>query len=355
MMGRALQLRPFYETFLFEARVYFDTQFQTQAGKLKKGVREPNFLQKDNKLEESDWEAIQALHEILFDFELVVKSLQGDSQGREKRRSSDSEIIDLIQGASWEILDAYEFLLGSLENAKIRVRDLADGEHLVINVNNAWKKLDHYYTKISESPLTYAAAALNPKKKWDSFEIWRDDHPEWIDAAKQQVRDLWRTQYKDLSIDTDNRPEPPKKAPRLSSNKFTNFKNQKRAFGVSTPSSPLTALAEVDEFEQWQQDQDDGEEEEDPRAYWHKRRQKYPCLSRMALDLHTVLPMSAEVERLFSVTGRMVVPLRNRLQANTLSLCQTLRSWYDDGVVRDLDPILKWSKDAVTGTEEPDD
>jgi hypothetical protein len=62
----------------------------------------------------------------------------------------------------------------------------------------------------------------------------------------------------------------------------------------------------------------------------------------MALDLHTVLPMSAEVERLFSVTGHMVTPLRNRLQANTIALCQILRSWYDAGVISDLDSILSW-------------
>lgn len=73
---------------------------------------------------------------------------------------------------------------------------------------------------------------------------------------------------------------------------------------------------------------------------------------RKPLDLHTVLPMSAEVERLFSVTGHMVTPLRNRLQANTISLCQILRSWYDAGVVRDLDPILAWNADETMGEDD---
>jgi hypothetical protein len=64
----------------------------------------------------------------------------------------------------------------------------------------------------------------------------------------------------------------------------------------------------------------------------------------MALKLQTVLPMSVEVERLFSVTGHMVT-LRNRLQANKIVLCQIFRSWYDVGVVADLYPMLSWKTD----------
>ncbi|KAM4060057.1 polyketide synthase dehydratase [Hirsutella rhossiliensis] len=56
----------------------------------------------------------------------------------------------------------------------------------------------------------------------------------------------------------------------------------------------------------------------DPYEYWHTRRFKYPKLSRKALDLLTVAPMSAECERLFSVAGQMVTRLRSRLDALTI-------------------------------------
>ncbi|OBS15736.1 hypothetical protein FPOA_28127 [Fusarium poae] len=338
MMQRALRLKPFYDTFIFEARAHFNSENRTRCGNLRKGVREPYFLQEGNRLEESDWEAIQALHDILLNFELVIKSLQGDSQSREKQRSLGEEAIDQIHGASWEILDAYEFLLDGLETAKGIVAGLPEGDHLVVNVNNAWKKLDSYYAKVGESPLIYAAAVLNPGKRWDAFDGWYEDHPNWIDAARQQVYRLWREQYKDLPIDAEDVLEPPRKALRLSTNKFTNFKKQRR------------------DFELWEHDHAAGDKHvEDPRLYWHKRRQKYPRLSRMALDLHTVLPMSAEVERLFSVTGHMVVPLRNRLHADTLSLCQTIRSWYHAGVIQDLDPMLKWTGNMIPDVEESED
>ncbi|EAQ93229.1 hypothetical protein CHGG_01464 [Chaetomium globosum CBS 148.51] len=347
MMERALQLQPFYETFLFEAKLHVDSQFRTTAGTLKKGAKEPLFLNEENKLTANDWEVISVLKEILLDFELVVKALQGDGQPREKKRSSCDEPISLVQGASWDLLDGYEFLLESLERAKARVEDLVDGEHVAINVNNAWMKLDKYYEKIGQSPLIYAATALHPRHRWGRFEAWREHHADWIEPAKLQVRELWRQQYRDLPVEQKEASEPPTKIPRLSSNRFAIFRTQERTPTNSAPTSPSPfpspALVELDEFERWQLDNSDFDRyEEDPRAYWHKRRNTYPRLARMALDLHTVLPMSAEVERLFSVTGHMVTPLRNRLQANTISLCQILRSWYDAGVIDDLDPILSW-------------
>ena len=98
---------------------------------------------------------------------------------------------------------------------------------------------------------------------------------------------------------------------------------------------------DLDEYEQWQRDINDSDAlVTDPYEYWHTRRLKYPRLSRMALDLLTVPPMSAECERLFSTTGRMVTKSRNRLDASTIGLCQTLRSWLHAGLISSLDRIL---------------
>lgn len=49
---------------------------------------------------------------------------------------------------------------------------------------------------------------------------------------------------------------------------------------------------------------------------------------------------SAECERLFSTTGRMVTKSRNRLDASTIGLHQTLRSWLCAGLIGSLDRIL---------------
>jgi hypothetical protein len=60
----------------------------------------------------------------------------------------------------------------------------------------------------------------------------------------------------------------------------------------------------------------------------------------MALDFLTIQPMSAECERPFPAAGRMVTPLRSRLEAQVIGTCQILRSWLRAGIIRDLDPFF---------------
>ena len=55
----------------------------------------------------------------------------------------------------------------------------------------------------------------------------------------------------------------------------------------------------------------------------------------MAMEVLSVLPMSAECKRLFSSSGRMVSPLRTRLESSTIAMAQALRSWLKAGVIGD--------------------
>ena len=107
---------------------------------------------------------------------------------------------------------------------------------------------------------------------------------------------------------------------------------------VSPSPLPTTSILNEDEYERWQQDKASTDSAcHDPIRYWHARRQEYPRLSRMALDILTIQPMSAERERLFSTAGRIVTPLRSRLDANTIGMAQTLRSWLRAGLIDELD------------------
>lgn len=95
-----------------------------------------------------------------------------------------------------------------------------------------------------------------------------------------------------------------------------------------------------DEYESWCANDGEHIETRDPVAYWHERRHRYPRLSRMALDFLTVQAMSAECERLFSASGRMISPQRTLLDAQIVSMCQVLRSWYRAGLIQQIDPLL---------------
>jgi hypothetical protein len=219
--------------------------------------------------------------------------------------------------------------------------------------------LNEYYEHLNDSPLVYGAAILHPAYRWALFEeLWGDidERRSWITTAKEMVQELWENEYKDLEIRNSEPTLPPKKRLKTSRNRFTAWRTKKRGLAtgglfldddsryspVPLPSPGSSSSGQdLDEYEQWQRDIDNSDAfVTDPYEYWHTRRLKYPRLSRMALDLLTVPPMSAECERLFSTTGRMVTKIRNRLDASTIGLCQTLRSWLRAGLISSLDRIL---------------
>jgi hypothetical protein len=92
-----------------------------------------------------------------------------------------------------------------------------------------------------------------------------------------------------------------------------------------------------DEYEQWQLDREPGERRiRDPIKYWIERQDRYPRLSRMALDFLIIQVMLAECERASSAAGKMVVAERNRLKIEAIAMCQVLRLWYLAGVYQRL-------------------
>jgi hypothetical protein len=99
-----------------------------------------------------------------------------------------------------------------------------------------------------------------------------------------------------------------------------------------------------DEYEQWQLNRKpDDKRIRDPIKYWIEKQDRYPRLSRMALDFLTIQAMSAEFERVFSVAGKMVMGERNRLKVEAIAMCQVPRSWDLAGVIEDpnagLEPL----------------
>ncbi|KAG7423622.1 hypothetical protein Forpi1262_v015343 [Fusarium oxysporum f. sp. raphani] len=357
MIERALVLRPFYNSFVQRASNEGEKVNLTRAGNIKKGSKLPFFLKEENRMTPDDWHVLGTLYDILLDFQLVVRGLEGDGQGKHRRKVEENEIDPPLSGTSWDLIHAYEFLLETLESAKRAVAKFPDGHHLAVNINLGWLKLNEYYEHLNDSPLIYGAAVLHPAYRWALFDdLWGDDDEKqlWITKAKEMVQDLWEREYRDLEVDDPEIELPANKRLKTSRNKFTAWRTKKRGLttgGISVTESPIRSPAQsprssvggldLDEYEQWQRDIEDADASvTDPYEYWHIRRLKYPGLSRMALDLLTVPPMSAECERLFSTTGRMVTKSRNRPGASTIGLCQTLRSWLRAGLIGSLDRIL---------------
>ena len=284
----------------------------------------PLCLRPESKLTDEDWKTLERMRTILVNFERVLKAMEGDGQQRERRDGSTTAL-----GVVWEVVPAFEFLLAILEKAKTDVLHLPDENRWKISINSAWAVLDKYYRRLDETPVYYTAVALHPKYRFKYFEEWWSHSPSWIKSAKDIVRNLWETQYKyrllgDTNITTHS--YRPKKT-----------RTPWDSFRTTTP-SPLQADKDEppeDEFDRWQQHThpNDGAVD-DPFQYWYLRQEEYPRLSRMAIEILSVPPMSSEPERLFSVSGAMVAPKRTRLDASTIGVAMTLRSWFRAGLVK---------------------
>jgi hypothetical protein len=128
------------------------------------------------------------------------------------------------------------------------------------------------------------------------------------------VRDIWREDYSRLDVhafsprDDDG---PPTKKPRF----FDPF-----AVNDHSQGSRYTAVI-GDEYEVWQRDRETGDSDvRNPFAYWTDKQELYPRLSKMVMDFLTIQPMSAECERVFSATGKMVSSTRARLDASVIGI-----------------------------------
>jgi hypothetical protein len=58
---------------------------------------------------------------------------------------------------------------------------------------------------------------------------------------------------------------------------------------------------------------------EDPLEWWVCHASDYPILPKMAFDLFSCPAMSAECERVFSQTKKVITDERNRLKSDTVA------------------------------------
>ncbi|ENH63533.1 hypothetical protein FOC1_g10000098, partial [Fusarium oxysporum f. sp. cubense race 1] len=223
-----------------------------------------------------------------------------------------------------------------------KTKRFPDPEHFRININLGWQKLDKYYQLLSETPIYYTGLALHPAYRWKWFDRKWAGNPEWIRQAKRIVHDVWHYEYRETRLPrmAVNDEKPALKRRKTYSNPFQEYLEENCCAAPAMQGDDSLEPFE-DEYQHWISNHDSGDAQvRDPLAYWHEKRFKYPCLSRMALDFLTIQPMSAECERLFSAAGTMVTPLRSPLEAQVIGTCQVLRSWLRAGIIRDLDPFF---------------
>lgn len=336
MIKRALQLRQYIEI----TRTKYNREWTSQhtsnvTGALRSHASQhiPTFLQPANQLTDSDWDALTRIASILSDFEDCLIRLEGDGQIR--RRSGGFEGS---YGNIYEYLSGFEFILQKLEQYKDDLDNHPEPAQYGIGVNAAWGKINDYYSKIHTTPIYYAAHVFHPLQHWKSLECLWETNADWVHDAKRIVRGVWDTEYNNTSDRSNPRPITPI-VPQLNTsvNSFTSFLQEQRNRASRSHDDERD-----NEYARWyaRSVEPGAGAVSDPIQYWHNQRERYPKLSRMALDFLTIQSMSAECERLFSSAGRLQDASRSRLDIKIVDMSMTLRSWYRAGIINDVDPIF---------------
>lgn len=195
---------------------------------------------------------------------------------------------------------------------------LATEHHFSTNINLGWQKLDEYYARLDQSPIFCAAVVLHPRQKWRWFEKHWAGHREWIDQVKLSIEQLWR-----------------------------GYKNDEPA--AQRQRSPDKVTVQVDE---WSDDEEDAQSSIDqlaqyyaepphdrslpvdksPIPYWVAKKNVWPELAAMALDIYSVPAMSDEPERIFSQTGHILAPRRRSLTSKSMEQLMCMKSWLKQGI-----------------------
>lgn len=330
MMQRAKLLRSYF------SRLVIYIQEQWEHDKLRKrGIKKPTIL--DDKLEDSDWDIIDAFLKVLGAFDAISTRLQGNGEP-----DKDGQIRS---GAFWEYFQSFEFLLNHLEKLKIS-SDLVDGldSNSVImvrsHINLAWEKLDSYYQKLC--PPAYASAiVLHPCYGWAALVRYFKGNPnakEWLLEYKHSVKKLWEKDYQNMPLKSAD------SASLLSTSTFQKGRSEFEAFldsAMEDDNDDMGAMDVsidpfLDEYERycrtWKR-ADPQLYRENPYLWWKAREKEYPRLSRMASDVLSIPAMSAQTEREFSSCGRMVGVLRTRLDRWGIAMSQCVRSWKKEGII----------------------
>lgn len=257
-------------------------------------------------LTDEDWEELQVIHDSLQPFADITLAIQ-------------SRAVDGHHGSLWEWLPAIECLKNGLE-AEIEAAKAAGttSEPITVARQNAYDKLDKYWTRSDETHTLYAAATLMcPEQRLHYFNReWNTQHTAGIkNKMRAAVKKYWESNY---PVEPNSEERPRKRA-----NVFDDHLNHT----LSTPTSS-------DEFDTYITDMPvslPDRRDTTLLRWWLKFGT--PRLQRMAFDFLSIPCTSCECERAFSSARRTITFERMSLKDETVEEVELLRSWWRQGLV----------------------
>ncbi|KAH7471544.1 hypothetical protein FOMA001_g13499 [Fusarium oxysporum f. sp. matthiolae] len=192
------------------------------------------------------------------------------------------------------------------------------------SINNAWIKLNEYYTLLGRSPLFAASVVLNPDLglRWLETNWTSPEQLQWLRDAKDGIKVYFERWY---SKNDDNASESvfitPSLTPRPEQSRFEQW--------IKSRQPKLSATdSELERYYRLEPEQVD-----DPIRWWIDHSNAFPRLSRFALDVLAIPAMSTDCERAFSLAKLTVSSQRHSLLGSSIESIQLLKNWVRGGCV----------------------
>jgi hypothetical protein len=278
-------------------------------------------------LNATDWAELERFHDFLKPFYILTKTMEGNASkpGAEGGH-----------GAIWETLKTMDYLFVKFKQAAEETR-FEEASHFKSGIDCGWAKLEDYYVKTDHTPVYRAALALHPSYGFDYFERhWKNamNRPQWYSDMESAVGGLFDEYVRQDEVETQAQAGLWEDEPdeiEADVNDYSSF-GKRSIRSLHTQRKKAKAVSELDLFQArpiYPQDLDVA----NPLEWWSRHQLEYPVLYRMALDLFSIPGMSAECERVFSQTKKMITDERNRLAPDIVEADQLQKHWLMRGLV----------------------
>ncbi|EXA31826.1 hypothetical protein FOVG_16884 [Fusarium oxysporum f. sp. pisi HDV247] len=262
----------------------------------------------DNILISSDWDYLEKTHAFLQPFTSTTLWAQGVTA----TLSQNLILMDILLRHYEQKKELYE----------------AEEKHdplMLHSIDMGWFVLDKYYALSGESPIYATALLLDPSKRARYLEInWKG---EWVEAAIRDALSIWEEEYKMAPT------LGPAQALSEASRSQQGHSNElDRLLNEIMVAEDITR--DVDDFENFIHNQPI-KIEGSPLIWWCQRDQvrTYPRLSRMAIDILSVPPGSADPESAFSGGRRTLSWDRERMSCVNLEKVECIGNWLREGLI----------------------
>lgn len=279
-------------------------------------------------LTHADWEILGRAHLFLGVFCSGTLWIEGDRAGLSQ---------------SLEMMDA---ILAFFEQPK---KLYSSGEHkdlrMVHSIEMGWFILNKYYELTDSVPVYAAAMLLDPSKR--SRYLTQNWPVEWHQKALDATRRIWEDKYQNIPLspsqdnlmDVDGSPP----SPEMSKNELDQLK---RALQVE-----MADITDEDDVQLFINARPIAIKPLTPLEWWclPEQQQRYPRLHRMAIDILSIPPSSAEPERTFSGARRTQSWDRLRMTAENLERLECMGNWLRNGHISLVHIVT-----AMEGVDEMD-